>query len=90
MHISAQEIASLVEGELHGDPRLVITGVAGLEEAGPGDVSFVSNKKYLKLLPQSKAGLMLIPGDIPLPARPFIRVNNTLLAYAKVLSVVEA
>ncbi|MFQ6671832.1 MAG: hypothetical protein ACE5KY_00905 [Candidatus Tectimicrobiota bacterium] len=36
------EVAALVGGALHGDPSIEITGVAGLIDAGPGDITFLA------------------------------------------------
>lgn len=40
-------IASLIEGTLIGDPNCVIDGVASLEDAKPGDISFILEKSYI-------------------------------------------
>lgn len=64
MKITAQEVAHVVGGQLQGDPSLVITGAAGLSEAGPSDVSFLGNAKYASSLSSSRAGLLLLrPGE---------------------------
>ena len=43
------ELARVLQAELRGDPDLEITGVAGIEEAGPGQITFVANPKYAAL-----------------------------------------
>src|SRR5208337_2038800 len=43
------ELALALGAECHGDGDGTITGVAGLEEAGPGDVTFVANPRYSAL-----------------------------------------
>ncbi|MDE2418671.1 MAG: UDP-3-O-(3-hydroxymyristoyl)glucosamine N-acyltransferase [Burkholderiales bacterium] len=47
-------------GELVGEPALMITGVAPLESAGPGDISFLSNPKYQQQLQASLAGCVIV------------------------------
>ena len=44
--------------ELSGN--LILDGVAGLADAGPTDVSFLENKKYLSVLPETKAGVVVM------------------------------
>jgi len=40
------EIAKQLGCEVDGDASLEITGVAGIEEAGPGELTFLVNRKY--------------------------------------------
>ena len=47
MEKTLEELASLVEGKLQGDPQLRIAGVAGLEEARTHEISFVVGPKYV-------------------------------------------
>lgn len=61
--LSAREVAALTGGELIGPPDATIAGVASLEEAGPGDASFLASGTYLPYFQASRAGLVLVaPG----------------------------
>lgn len=56
-------VATLVEtlgGQLYGDPSLVITGLAPLESAQSGDLSFLNNPKYQSQLQSSQAGCVIV------------------------------
>ena len=53
--------------ELRGDPDCVIHSVATLEEAGPGQVSFLSNPKYEKMLTETEAAAIVLKPDIAAP-----------------------
>ncbi|MFZ3159456.1 MAG: UDP-3-O-(3-hydroxymyristoyl)glucosamine N-acyltransferase [Rhodoferax sp.] len=56
-------LASIVEalgGELHGDASLLIEGLAPLESAHAGQLSFLSHPKYQHLLSASKAGCVIV------------------------------
>ncbi len=44
------DIAQTLGCELHGDANLEITGVAGIEEAKAGELTFLANRKYHPLL----------------------------------------
>lgn len=81
------ELASLVEGELHGDPQLRIAGVAGLEEAHTNEISFVVGPKYFGKAQQSKAGALIVPAKLRDFARPLIVSDNPYLAFAKILKL---
>jgi UDP-3-O-[3-hydroxymyristoyl] glucosamine N-acyltransferase len=54
------ELAAQLGGELLGDPTLALTGIAGLEAAGPGDISFLANPRHAAYLPSSAAGCVIV------------------------------
>ena len=49
--------------ELEGDPKQVIHGVNTLEDAGPGEISFLANPKYEKLLDETRASAVVVKPD---------------------------
>ncbi len=53
-------IVEQLGGELHGDSGLVIEGLAPLESANCGQLSFLSNPKYQSQLASSKAGCVIV------------------------------
>lgn len=57
------EISTLVNGEITGDAGAVIERVAKIEEAGPGDITFLANLRYKKHLSSTKATAVLIARD---------------------------
>jgi UDP-3-O-[3-hydroxymyristoyl] glucosamine N-acyltransferase len=54
------EIVARLGGELAGDGDPEIRRIATLESAGPGDLSFVSNPKYLKQLGATRASAVIL------------------------------
>ncbi len=54
------QLAELVGGKVVGDPSVVITAVNSLEEAGPGDITFLSNPKYQRHLYTTRASAVLV------------------------------
>ena len=60
MEVTVAEVAKLVAGTIIGDDNLVLTGISSLDEAGPGDISFLANPKYAPLLTQTRAGAVLV------------------------------
>jgi len=63
--ISLGELAARLGCELHGDPDIEITGVAGVEQAGPGDVTFLANPKYGPRAKSTRAAAILVKEPIP-------------------------
>jgi UDP-3-O-[3-hydroxymyristoyl] glucosamine N-acyltransferase len=53
--------------QVEGDPARVVGGVATLEDAGPGDISFLSNAKYEKMLASTRAGAVIVSTDQTAP-----------------------
>lgn len=82
------DIAKLVDGEVIGNPKLKITGLSGIKEAKPGDLSFVANLKYFPLAAQTKATALLVPRNFDGKAVAVIRTENPSLAFAKIASMV--
>lgn len=87
MRKTLREIAELIDGEVSGDEDIVITGVAGIKEAGDGDVTFIANPKYFSLIDKTHASAIIVSKDIQQsPAKPLIRVENPSLAFVKVIA----
>jgi UDP-3-O-[3-hydroxymyristoyl] glucosamine N-acyltransferase len=65
-----------------------ITGVATLDEAGPRDVSFLANPKYLSKVGESRAGAVLVTPDFQQPAAAvLLKIGNPYLAFAHAIEV---
>lgn len=87
MERTLQELAGFLHGTLEQDaPGLRITGVNGLAEAGPTEISFAV-PPYVEICHKSRAGAMILaPGDRGLD-RPVIRVENPRQAFADLLEL---
>lgn len=60
-----QDIADRVGARLVGDPGVHISGVAGLEEAGPGQITFLGNGKSRSMLGTTHASAIVVGESIP-------------------------
>ena len=78
------ELATLVGGKVAGDPFLAVTGIAGLEEAGEGEITFLAELKNLSRLEKTRAAAAVVPLSLPTFSKPVIRAPNPYLAYAKI------
>ena len=87
MTLSLSEVIQLTGGQLVSPApqgsELSIMGVATLAEAGPQEVSFLGNEKYFKDFLATKAGVVLVPANLPeTPAGvALIEVENPSLAF---------
>jgi UDP-3-O-[3-hydroxymyristoyl] glucosamine N-acyltransferase len=82
-----REIAARLECELDGDGEIEITGVAGMERAGPGDLTFLANPKYAPKAHHTNAGAILVSarGIEGGPAR--LLSQNPYLDFARALEL---
>src|SRR5580693_9209926 len=82
------QIASTLGARLeHGSPETEITGVAGIEEAGPGQVTFVANPKYAAAARTTKAAAVIVAEDFPAIPAAMLRSGNPYLAFAKAIGL---
>lgn len=83
-----QEIARHTGSALEGDGEIEIQGLAGIEEAGPGQLTFLSNPRYRPLLKKTRAsGVFLEPGIGAPPGVAVLRSANPYLAFAKAIEL---
>lgn len=85
------DLASKLGCELHGDPELEITGVAGLDRAGPTELTFLANPKYAPKVKETRAGAILVKQALPQSGggpRPAILVSaNPYHDFARALAL---
>ena len=85
MQATANDVARLLGGQIVGDGAAILSGIAGLVEARPGDLSFLANPKYAVHLPTTQATAVLVASVQP-DCRPVqIVVDNPDHAFAKIL-----
>jgi UDP-3-O-[3-hydroxymyristoyl] glucosamine N-acyltransferase len=71
----------------NGSPDTEITGVAAIEHAGPGQVTFVANVKYTGAAKTTKASAVIVSDDFPAIHTAMLRTNNPYLAWAKAVGL---
>ena len=88
MERSLAELASWIGGTVEGDGSVRIRGLATLEEAGPGELSFYGNPRYRKELGTTRASAVLLPPGEPVHRADvsWIRVPSPHLAFARLLT----
>ncbi|MBI5675818.1 MAG: UDP-3-O-(3-hydroxymyristoyl)glucosamine N-acyltransferase [Nitrospirae bacterium] len=83
-----REIAGIIGGRILGDPDIEITGVSGIHEAKPGDITFLSGKKKSFDLSVIKASAIIAKEEIKgLALASILLVDNPYLAFAKALEL---
>ena len=82
--ISLAQIQEVVGGELVGSPYVTVTNLAGFEEAGPNDLTFVTGDRMLKTSVPTAAGALLAHRRLTEITNPHIVIANPTLAFAQV------
>jgi len=72
---------------LEGDGSIDIVGVATLERAGKGDLSFLTNSKYQGEAKRTSASALLVGNDYPAMSLALLRHENPYLAFAKAVEI---
>ncbi len=86
MKLSA--IASALGARLeNGSPDIEITGLNGIEQAGPGELTFVSNPKYGGAARSTKASAVIVAEDFPAVSTAMLRAKDPYLAFARALEL---
>jgi UDP-3-O-[3-hydroxymyristoyl] glucosamine N-acyltransferase len=80
------ELATRLGAELRGDANLEVTGVKGIEEAGPGEITFVANPRYAALARKTQAAAVLVEPGFQEISTPTLRLNNPYLAFSRTLA----
>ncbi len=81
------ELATKLNAELRGDAELEVTGVKGIEEAGPAEVTFVANPKYASLARKTRAAAVLVEPGFPEIEAATLRVKDPYLAFSRSLAL---
>ncbi len=85
MQTTLAVLADLVKGEVVGDAQTVISGFAALDQAKPGELTFIADRKYAPQLVDSKAAAVVVQPEDPVD-RPAIRVANPYVAFLTLLN----
>jgi UDP-3-O-[3-hydroxymyristoyl] glucosamine N-acyltransferase len=71
----------------NGSPEIEITGVAGIEEAVAGHVSFVSNPKYASAARTTRASAVIVSENFPAISTAMLRSKNPYFAFARAVEL---
>src|ERR1700694_2665131 len=79
-----KELATRIGARLEPpDADVDITGIATIETAVPGQVTFVSNAKYAPLAKTTQASAVIVDDRFPVLDKPLLRTKNPQYGYAR-------
>jgi len=87
--IPLSELAGAIGARLEGDPTFEVSGIAPLERAGPGDLSFLANPRYEAAALASAAGALVTGRDFPADGRNILRCENPYLGFARAVAMLS-
>jgi len=88
-----RDLAQRLGCRIEGDPEIEISSVAGLETAGPGEITFLANVKYRADLKSTRAAAVILANDEHverdpgMPPLALLRSENPYLDFARALAV---
>jgi UDP-3-O-[3-hydroxymyristoyl] glucosamine N-acyltransferase len=85
--MTLEELAARLGATVVGDGNTVITGVAGIEEAREGEVTFVANPRYRSKLFSTSASAAIVPPDVKEAPLALLVTPEPYVAFAKALEV---
>jgi UDP-3-O-[3-hydroxymyristoyl] glucosamine N-acyltransferase len=85
--VTLDELARRLECRLDGDGRAEVTRVAALDEAGPGDLTFLSNSKYTSRLASTRASAVLADDTVTGAPCPVLRTPQVYLTLARAIAL---
>ena len=85
-----KELADRLGGEIRGDGDCRISRIASLDHAGPGDLSFLSNRHYLELLHATRASAVIVSDQDArfCPVTAWV-VSHPYVVYARVAQLIH-
>jgi UDP-3-O-[3-hydroxymyristoyl] glucosamine N-acyltransferase len=85
--LKLREVAASLECRLEGDGEIDIRGVASIENARPGDLTFFANRRYSTALRTTKAGAVILGVDAEAAPCAMLRSTAPYLAFANAVSL---
>lgn len=88
MKFTAKQIASILEGEIIGNPEVEVSKLAKIEEGTPGSLTFLSNPKYTNYIYETQASITIVNTNFELEheiSTTLIKVADAYQAFSKLL-----
>jgi UDP-3-O-[3-hydroxymyristoyl] glucosamine N-acyltransferase len=85
--VKLRDLAERLECRLDGNGDVDIHGVAGIQDAGPGDLTFLANPKYEKTLHLTRASAVILRDDAAPAPCAALRTRDPYLAFARAVGL---
>jgi UDP-3-O-[3-hydroxymyristoyl] glucosamine N-acyltransferase len=85
--VTLAALATALGCHLDGDGAVLIRGVATLDQAGPGDLTFLTNPRYAHLLGSTRASAAIVGRDVTEAPCALLRCDEPYVALARALAL---
>jgi UDP-3-O-[3-hydroxymyristoyl] glucosamine N-acyltransferase len=85
--LKLKTIAERLNCRLEGNGEIEIAGVAGIERAGPSDLTFFANRKYMAALRATRAAAVIVDDSIERAPCAILRAEQPYLAFARAVEL---
>jgi UDP-3-O-[3-hydroxymyristoyl] glucosamine N-acyltransferase len=85
--VQLSDVAARLDCVLEGDGGIEIHGVVGIDEAGAGHLTFVSNPKYAAKARTTRASAVIVSLDFPEIELATLRSGNPYLTFARAVEL---
>lgn len=89
MALTLKELATLIGAELAGDPDLVVTSASTLDDAREGQLSFLSNPKYVKQIETTKASAVIVTPLVKVDRIATLKAKDPYYAFALAVTLLH-
>lgn len=79
------ELAAAIDAEVIGDGQVEVRGVAPIERAQPGEVSFLANAKYIKQLSATSASAVIVGQNVRVDGVNLLKTRDPYFAFSKAI-----
>ena len=86
--MNLRELAARLGCTLRGDGAVEVSRVRGIDDAGPGDLTFVSNPRYVPRLATTRASAVIVTPELE-TALPSLLAGNPYLTFARAVAILH-
>lgn len=93
MKFTANQIASILDGEIEGNPEVWVDKLSKIEEGEKGSLTFLSNPKYTSYIYSTLSSIAIVNKDFVADkdiTPTLIRVDDAYMAFSKLLSYYDS
>src|SRR6478672_519750 len=81
------ELAARLQCSLEGDGTVDVVRVSGIEDAGPGEITFLANPKYAAKLAATRASAVIANHTVKSAPCAILRTTEPYLAFAEAVEI---
>ncbi|HEY2941214.1 MAG TPA: UDP-3-O-(3-hydroxymyristoyl)glucosamine N-acyltransferase [Vicinamibacteria bacterium] len=86
--MNLRELAARLGCTLRGDGAVEVSRVRGIDDAGPGDLTFVSNPRYVSRLATTRASAVIVTPELE-TSLPSLLAANPYHAFARAVTILH-